>query len=161
MSGRLDESVAELTGIFYEQSNLDIVNITKISKINLVFFLSCYFVGKVVHSFKILMIQVAPLPVHQILTDRTELSALSWSLFYILDLPAHLAGAGLGGLVSSPVAPRVATDTLMPGPSETSASANQRLQTGLGDQSEAELAQAAVEHHTGHNGPIQGWRDQG
>ena len=98
------------------------------------------------HSFQILMVQVAPLPVHTILTDRTELSALSWSLFYILDLPAHLAGAGLGGLVSSPVAPRVATDTLMPGPSEASASANQRDQTRLSDQSEAELTQAAVEH---------------
>ena len=47
------------------------------------------------------MMLVAPLPVHQILTDRTDLSALSWSLFYILDLPAHLAWAGLGGLVSS------------------------------------------------------------
>ena len=45
-----------------------------------------------------------------------------------------------------PVAPRVATDTLMPGPSEGPASANQRPGTGASDQLEAELTQAAVEH---------------
>ena len=76
------------------------------------------------------MLSEALLPVHQILTDRTELLALSWSLFYILDLPAHLAWAGLGGLVSSPVAPRVATDTLILWPDEAPPSANQRAETG-------------------------------
>ena len=89
--------------------------------------------------------------------------ALSSELVFVLYFgpsgPFSLGWPGWSRVI--PVAPRVATDTLMPGPSETSASANQRLQTGLGDQSEAELAQAAVEHHTGHNGPIQGWRDQG